>query len=201
MGSVIFEDFGATLSARPSTEQQSPDELVKIKRMSFDEGYSQGWNDAIASSEAENRKAQTDIAVALQETSFSYVEARMHVLKSVQPLLKAIVSVVLPEMANASLSGHISEELYKLTETLEEPIELVCSEQDFKEVKALVSASASFPVTVKAEPSFAPSQVIMKFKNGNAELDLEQSFKTVSDLINDFYETLKIEDGKNVRIG
>lgn len=199
MGSMIFEDFGATIPA--TTDPQTEDSLVKLKRAAFDEGYSQGWNDAIASSESENRKAQTDIAIALQETSFSYVEARMHVLKSVQPLLKAIVSVVLPEMANASLSGRISEELYKFTASLEDPIELICSEQDHEEIKSIVTTSASFPVVVKAEPSFAQNQVIMKFKNGNAELDLEETFKTVSALISDFYDTLKIEDGKHVRTG
>ncbi|MEM9434375.1 MAG: hypothetical protein AAGA12_10665 [Pseudomonadota bacterium] len=199
MGSMIFEDFGASPPAKAETVAPEPD--IQSTRAIFDEGYEQGWNDAVASSEAEHRKAQTDIAVALQETSFSYVEARMHVLKSMRPLLNAVVSVILPDLAKASLSQRIADELFKLTETLEQPLKISCSPEDLGEIEKIVNSNASFPVRVAAEPTLAENQVVMKFENGDAEMDLQKTFDSITELLNDFYSSLDTEEAGHVRAG
>lgn len=189
-----FEDFGSgktveTQASGSAGTQQSDDAI----RDAHDEGYKAGYADGLATADTERSKLTSDIATALQEASFTYFEARQHVMNSMRPLLETMADIILPELGRASLARKAVEELLAIADKVEAPIKLYCAEVCEEEISELVSRQVTFPVEIETEETLTSSQIILSYDNGQTHLDLDLTVAKIQQAISDFYETAQNE--------
>lgn len=185
-----FEDFGNGTSTRPAkAEVQATPQSDQAVSDAHDEGYKAGYADGLATANTEKTKLTSDIATALQEASFTYFEARQHVMNSMRPLLETMADIILPELGRASLARKTVEELLAVADQVEVPIKLICAEICRDEIADLVSRQVTFPVEIETEETLTSSQIILSYDNGQTHLDLDLTISRIQQAVSDFYET------------
>ena len=122
----VFESEMPVSAGQTETVVLDTGALEDAKLASFESGYSAGWEDAAAAQADDQTRVSADLARSLQSLSFTYHEARSHVLKAVEPLLRQVVSQLLPAIAKAALAAKVLEVLMPLAEGLvDAPITLM----------------------------------------------------------------------------
>jgi flagellar biosynthesis/type III secretory pathway protein FliH len=94
------------------------EELEEIRAGAYEEGYTSGWDDAVKHSELSQNASSAALSQNLQLLTFTYTEARNHVLRAVQPLLRAMAESVLPELAKTTLAEMVLEQLMAIADPL-----------------------------------------------------------------------------------
>lgn len=191
-----FEDFGTIgKTAIDPTPQPAPSE--DAVKDAHDQGYKAGWSDGVSSAEGEKSKLTSDIATALQEASFTYFEARQHVLNSMRPLLESMADTILPELGKAGLARKAVDELIDIAEKIETPITLICAPECEAEINDLASRQITFPVVIETEETLTSSQIILSYDNGKTHLDLDLTISKIQQAISDFYEVAETKQVQN----
>ena len=96
----IFEIKKETTNSTVVTDLNA---LEEARLASYEQGYTAGWEDAVAAQKDERSQMATELAHNLQLLNFTYHEARSHLLKGIEPLLLALVTQVLPETVRAGI--------------------------------------------------------------------------------------------------
>jgi flagellar assembly protein FliH len=192
----VYDDFSASGAVTParSTARAQPG---GDNTAAFDKGYKEGWTDAIKSAERDDEKARADISTALQEAGFTYFEARQHVLNSLKPLLDAMVETVLPRLGRETLGPQVVEEVIRIAKATETPIKIICAPATQEELEGAIAQRVSFPVEIECEPSFADSQIQLKFDQGEASIDPTALSELIKDALDKFYELSKQKELKH----
>lgn len=176
-------------------EDQRPEVLVtdrshfdEVKLASFEEGYSAGWEDAVAARNEEEARLQADLARHLQALSFTYHEAREHVLKALEPLLSEMTGRLLPAVARAALGPLVAETLRPLAaEAAAAPLTLVTGPASRPVVEAVLAAEGGLPVTVVEESSLGEGQVYLRFGASETRIDLDRAVSQIAGAVRDFF--------------
>jgi flagellar biosynthesis/type III secretory pathway protein FliH len=83
--------------------------VEEAKVASFEQGYSAGWDDAVAAQQGDQTRIRADLARNLQSLSFTFQDARSHVLQAIRPLILQMVNRLLPEVAREALAPTVLE--------------------------------------------------------------------------------------------
>lgn len=180
---VRLETFTAAPRRGSETEPALvPADAVEEARLdSFEKGYKAGWDDAVAAQEDEDQRLRADVGRNLQGLSFTYHEARGHLLRGLAPLLEGICSRILPQVAQAALGGIVCETMEPLAEqALDRPVTLVLNPQARPVVEAALSESAAPPVIFVEEPSLAPGQMHLRWDAGEKRIDLDAAVAEIT---------------------
>jgi len=183
-----LETFDAG-DAFSETVQMPLADLEDAKLAAFEKGYSAGWEDAVAAQEGEAAKLRADLGRNLQALSFSYQEARGHVLRALEPLLHDMVAKVLPAVARTSLAGVVLEQLLPIAEALADtPVTVVVSPESRETVEAMLRPRASFPLKFSEEPSLSDSQVYLRFRDTETRVDLDGVIAAIAEAMSAFFQ-------------
>jgi flagellar assembly protein FliH len=197
--SALFEDFSNVGKSQEVTGFD-PEPIVEDNpsgQQSFDDGYKEGWVDAQAASKSDQDRINADVATALQEAGFAYFEARQHIFNSMRPLLEAMVTQVLPKIAQTTFIPLVIEQIHELAQQTEPPLRLLCSSELEEELKAIAASQLSFPVEILTEDSLSKTQVLLQMSNGETRIDLDQTLTGLEAAIVDFYELTNEKDVVN----
>ena len=130
MALLALEDFA--VKSQPS--EMTPSDTISRaaaeaeKVASYEQGYQAGWDDATQAQAEDQTRIGAEFARNLQELSFTFHEARAHVMQAMEPLLTELVDTVLPSLVSETLGQRILEELQPLIEDgADSPVELVVS--------------------------------------------------------------------------
>lgn len=105
-----LEDFAAPPEPpKASTAMLSADEADAERSAAYEQGYSAGWDDAVKAEAEGQSRIGTEFASHLQEMSFSFHEARAHVIEAVQPLLQELADTFLPEVLRDTMGPRLIE--------------------------------------------------------------------------------------------
>lgn len=191
----VFEDLSRQAGgSRLSLEQGA---LEEAKLASYEQGYAAGWEDAAAAQSEDQARLRADIARNLQALGFTYHEARVHVLRSIEPLLTGMVTRLLPATAKAALGPMVHETLLPLADGLAEtPITLVLNPASRIAVEAFLAEVDSFPLTVVEESSLGEGQVYLRLGDAEARINLDAAIAAISAAVRGFF-TLIEEDRKH----
>ena len=85
--------------------------IEEAKLAAYEQGYKAGWDDAAAAQSEDQTRIRADLARNLQQLSFTYQEARAHILKAVEPLLEEMVNRRLPDTARETLAPLVLERM------------------------------------------------------------------------------------------
>jgi flagellar assembly protein FliH len=179
--------------AEPSEgiDSASPTALAieEARIAAFEQGYSAGWEDAVAAQSDDQTRIRADLSRHLQALSFTYHEARLHLLRSLEPLLVEVATQILPPIAREALGPVILESLREPSSTLTgaaigvriSPADRACIEP--------ILASAGFPVELRDEPSLAEGQAYLSWPGAEARVDLAKARDDILAALRAFIET------------
>lgn len=178
--------------SRPAKSQTVVLDRVALedeKLAGYDSGYRAGWEDANAAGSEDQTRIRADLARNLQSLSFTYHEARTHVLKAIEPLMLQVVGRLLPEIARESLAPFVLETLMPIAEGLGEvPVRLVLNPASRAPVAALLEQATGLPVVIEEEPTLGEGQVYLKLGAAESEVDLDQATADIAAAVRDFFD-------------
>ena len=168
--------------------------LEDIRMLAYEQGYTAGWDDAAAAQTDDQTRIQADFARNLQSLGFTFQEARMHVLRAVQPLIHEIVTCLLPEVARESLPSVALETLMPMVDELADaPVTIVLNPASRPAVEALLAQATGLPLTVLEEPTLGEGQVYLRLGDIETRIDLGRATAEIAAAVRDFFD-LKEKD-------
>lgn len=186
-GRLRLEAFDAPPApAAPAPAEDAAAEEARLE--AFEAGYKAGWDDAVASAEEDRTRMRADLARNLQGLAFTYHEARGHVLRSLEPLLRGMVARVLPEVAGRALGPLVAETLRPLAEGLAAaPIAVVVNPASRAAVEAALAAEPGPPFAIVEEPSLGEGQVYLRLGAAETRVDLDGALAAIAAAVDEFF--------------
>lgn len=195
MGFLRLEVFD-TETAPNGTEQP----LVQISALeeariaAFESGYTAGWEDAVAAQSDDQTRVSADLARNLQTLSFTYHEARGHVLQAIRPLIVEMTSRLLPAMARDTLAPMVLETLMPLADEIAEtPVTLVLNPAARGPVEALLEQATGLPLQIEEEASLGEGQVYIRLGAVETKVDLDQVTADITQAVRAFFSLTQKE--------
>lgn len=183
----VFDVSDAT--SRRATVVVDTGALEDIRMQAYEEGYTAGWDDAAAAQTDDQSRIKADFARNLQSLGFTFQEARMHVLRAIQPLLQQIVSRLLPEMARETLASIALETLMPLADEMADaPVTVVLNPASRPAVEDLLEQATGLPLIVIEEPSLGEGQVYLRMGDTETRIDLDRATADIASAVRDFFD-------------
>jgi flagellar assembly protein FliH len=172
-------------SIQPLVEATAVEEA---KVASFEQGYSAGWDDAVAAQQGDQTRIRADLARNLQSLSFTFQDARSHVLQAIRPLILQMVDRLLPEVAREALAPTVLDAVMPFAEELADaPLTLVLNPVVRSQVEDLVTQATGLPMVIEEEPSMPEGQVYIRFGGSEAKVDLAQVTTDIAVAVRAFF--------------
>lgn len=196
-----LEDFSITSqpASQPPLTQRDTDgaatplvpteEEIEAKRMAaYEQGYKAGWDDATRAENEQQTRIGAEFARNLQDLSFTFHEARAHIMKALEPLLKEMTSKVLPQLVSETLGQKIVEELLPMAEAASDsPIKIVVSPASRPAIQRLIDDSLTIPLDIMEEPSLADGQVYLQMGGLEKKIDMDATLEKIMNAIDAVY--------------
>jgi flagellar biosynthesis/type III secretory pathway protein FliH len=189
MPPLKLEVFESAADADAPVDDAASLAQEEARLASYDSGYGAGWEDAMAAQSGDQTRLTADLARNLQSLGFTYHEARVHVLRGVQPLLQDIVSRLLPELARETLAPVVLEVLMPLAEEMADtPVVLHLNPASRPAVAALLEQATGLPMTLIDEPALAEGQVSLTLGQIGARVDLDAATAQIAAAVHAFFD-------------
>ncbi len=179
---VQLEDFDTALSFEPAiVEGEAPD----IDRVAvFDEGYAAGWEAARKAQDEEAEAVRIAAHSHLQDLSFTFQEARAHVMRALHPMLRAVMETAVPEAMRATLGHRLAAEIGSLAEEVgEAPVALAVAPADAPHLAGILDEVTALPVTLREDPGLAAGQMHLHLGRAAREIDLTELKRVVNNAL------------------
>jgi flagellar biosynthesis/type III secretory pathway protein FliH len=187
-GRLKLEVFGA--EPPPETMVIQAADLEEARLASFETGYTAGWDDAMAAQKEEQTAISADLARNLQTLSFTYHEARMHMLTALRPLFTTIVGKLLPELARESLAAVVVEQLTELGAGLAEaPVTIELHPSARPAVETLLDGRTAPPFHIVEEPTLGEGQVYLRLGQTETLIDLDRAAEELGAAVTGFFHS------------
>lgn len=163
--------------------------LEEARLASYDSGYAAGWEDATAAQSGDQSRVRADLARNLQTLSFTFQEARAHVLRGMQPLLEEVVGKLLPELARETLGGIVLDTLMPMAEDLADaPVTIVLNPAVRPAIEPLIAEATGLPLTIEEEASLGEGQVYLRFGTVETRVDLDRAVAEIAATLRGFFD-------------
>ncbi len=167
----------------PATAPRA-EETEAVKVNAYEQGYSAGWDDAARAAETDQTRISTEFAHNLQDLGFTFHEARSHVIRSLGPLLDALVTKILPELSAQTLGQRIIQEIVPIAEkAADTPIRIEVAPSCRAALQPFLDAHANHPFELAEEPSLSPGQVYLRSGKLEKHIDLEEALAKIESAV------------------
>lgn len=172
------------------TEGMARGEAEDLRLAAYEQGYSAGWDDAVAAQDEEVARLRTDLGRSLREMAVSFEDARSHVLSAIEPLLQEMVTKVLPTVARHSLAPMIIEILSPVADEMSmSPARIVTAPQHRETVERLVSTLCpGMALVVQEEASLGAGQAHVMIGKLETRIDLDGVIEAISRAVSTFFQ-------------
>jgi len=177
-----FDDF----APEPETSVQ---EVTQQDRLAaYDEGYGAGWDDGAAATRAEIEGAEAELAAHLQDLTFTFHEARAHVMRTVQPLLMQALSHALPRILHETLAHRLAEEIDALIDAGAAPeITLLVPPGAAETLAPSLRDVAGLPIVPREDADLPPGELHLRL---GAESELRLDLGALDRVLDDAFAAL-----------
>jgi len=197
MPPLRLEVFETASDTTPGTVVTDLSAMEEARLASYEQGYVAGWEDAVGAQAGENTRMAADLAHNLQSLSFTYHEARAHVLKGLEPFLVDLVGQLLPQIARGVLGPLVQSALVPLAEIAADgPITLLFNPAARAVIEPLVDRAHGPPLSLVEEPTLGEGQVFLRFGDAETRIDLDGAITEITAALADFF-TLSTKDSKH----
>jgi flagellar biosynthesis/type III secretory pathway protein FliH len=201
--SLRLETFDTGPARGPGASVVLEEEAFEdAKLAAYEQGYAAGWEDAAQAQAGETARLGVDVGRSLQALGFTFQDARQHVLKGVEPVLRAMTDVILPDLARATLAPRVIEALRPvLAQRTDLPVTLVLNPAARPAVEALLgqtlaAAAKGLPLVLEDEPSLGQGQAYLRFGPAETRIDLDDALTRMRAAVDDFF-TLTAEERRH----
>lgn len=168
--------------------------LEEAKIAAFEQGYSAGWEDAAQAQEGDQSRIRADLARNLQTLSFTFQDARSHVLQAMRPLIVEMTGRLLPEIAREALAPTVLEALMPMADALSNaPVVLVLNPSVRDSVSDLVAQATGLPLVIEEEPSLGEGQVYLRMGTTETKVDLTQVTRDIAAAVRAYFNVTSEE--------
>lgn len=189
MRSLKLEVFDTGEKPASATVVMQGTDLEEARLAAYEQGYTAGWDDATAAASDDQSRMRTELGRNMQALSFTFHEARTHVLRALAPLLEEMTGRLLPELAREALAPVVLEALMPLAENLSEaPVTIVLNPVARPAVEALLEQATALPFTLLDEPSLGEGQVYLRLGDSETRLDLDRATAEITAAVRGFFE-------------
>ncbi len=162
--------------------------IEDAKLAAYEQGYKAGWDDAAAAQSEDQTRIRADLARNLQQLSFTYQEARAHILKAIEPLLEEMVSRLLPETARETLAPLVLEQVMPMAEdATDQPVSLVLNPATRAAVETLIEQATGLPMKIEEEATLPEGQVFIRLGESEAKVDLSRVTAEIAAAVRGFF--------------
>ena len=187
---LALEDF----KLAPPPPAQGPDEAIPRSQAEaekvgvYEQGYQAGWDDAAQAEAQDQTRIGADFARNLQELSFTFHEARAHVISAMEPLINELVGKLLPDLVAETLGQQILQELQPLIEQgADSPIEIVVAPQSRAALESQLAENNAAAICLTEEPSLAEGQAFLRVGRMERQIDMTGALERISGAIRSLY--------------
>ncbi len=190
----VFETRSARQQDQTVVMEASAIEDARLQ--AYEAGYAAGWEDAAAAAQAEQGRVGSELGNNLQRLSFTYQEARTHVLKSVKPVLVLLSTRLLPPLAQEILAPIVLDTVMPLIDDLADtPVRLLLNPASRPAVERLLSQAGGLSLIVEEEPTLGEGQVYLRLGEVEHRIDLDDAVQQIIRAVHDFFEYAEKETG------
>lgn len=183
-----LEVFETTAAGTGTVVLQST-EIEEARLKSYELGYAAGWEDAVAAAKEEEGRFAVELANNLQHLSFTYQQARRHLLTSIRPVLQELATRLLPELSREALAPVVLDTLMPLIDdAADQPIGLKLNPLARPAVERLLSQAAGLPLLIEEEPTLGEGQVYLRLGEAEYRVDLDQATAEIIKAVHDFFD-------------
>ncbi|WP_065333521.1 ABC transporter ATP-binding protein [Tritonibacter mobilis] len=182
----LLEDFGIRTPVEP-VSSFSEEIVEEAKLVSFEKGYTAGWDDAIEAKDKETTHVSATLATSLEDLSFTYHEAQSQLMESLDPMFKVLTSVILPDTMAATFGHHVIDHLNEMAKgQINEPMEIVAAAGEGNAIRALLGEDPTFNVRVREDANLSAGQAQLRVGKSERELNSEALIESIRDSIDAF---------------
>jgi flagellar assembly protein FliH len=193
--SHLYENFSDLAASPMKVAEQAEDALEDVKLNAFEGGYQAGWDDAVKAQDGTDSKLTEEFLQNMQDLSFTYHEAFSKLSVGMKPLMSAIVTKLLPQIAAQSLGPQIMAQLDVLMKDQSNALlEIAVSPEKQAIVEALLKEQTAIPFTVAVEPALSGGQVYLRAGQSEREINLDAVLEGISTAIEAFFHTAEQEN-------
>ncbi len=183
----VFEEVQAGAGA--ATVVTDIGAMEEARLVAYEQGYAAGWEDATAAQAQDQSRLRADLGHSLQSLTFTYHEARTHVLRAVEPLFEMILSRLLPDLARAALAPRLLSVLQPLAEAAADaPVRLMIAPPARPAVEAALAEVPSLPVELLEEEALGEGQALLRHGPGETRIDLDRAAAEIAAAVRGFFE-------------
>ncbi|MCB1394573.1 MAG: hypothetical protein H6898_04765 [Rhodobacter sp.] len=165
-----------------------PEEVEDIRLNAYERGYGAGWDDGGQQAEAEETARRAAFARQAEQLTFTYHEARGHVLAALKPVIAAVLDTVLPAAVRASVVPLAIEQLMPLAHAAAEaPITLRIAPGRLADFEAAFDGLVLPPLDLVETGDLAEGQAEFTFGALETRIDLAHAAAVVRAAIDRFY--------------
>jgi hypothetical protein len=166
--------------------------LEEARLAAFEQGYVAGWEDAGAAQADDQTRIRADLARNLQALSFTYHEARAHVVASLEPLLTDILDRLLPDLARPTLGPTVRNLMMAAAKDMAgTPVTLVLNPSVHDAVEQLLQDGISLPLQIIDEPTLSEGQAYLRLGDTETRIDTDRAADEIRSAIRDFFALAK----------
>ncbi len=187
----LLEDFGNAGKVQPAT--MVSDELHEEQKLvSFENGYTAGWDDAVGAQERETSKISSTLANSLEDMSFTYHEAQNQLIESLDPMFKVLTSAILPDALAASFGHHIVDQLTDMAKgQTGQPLVITVAAGEAAGVRSALTQTFSVEVKVREDSELSPGQAYLRVGNLEREINSAALLESIRDSVDAFSYQVK----------
>ncbi len=184
----VPEDFDSADTGLPSATPQDAREVEAERLGAFERGYKAGWDDSASALSAERKAISADFAANLGDLSFTYHEARSHVLRQLEDLVTTTFARILPEYARMVLPRVVWAQISDIAEgAASTPVALLVAPGAQPLFEEILPKDPGFPLSVVEEPTLADGQVFIRSQKGEVAVDHATALAEIEMAVRQFF--------------
>ena len=188
-----FENTPNTALAAPVNRITHEDLDAQVSA-AYEQGYTAGFEDAVRQEGEARQHITAELARNLQDLGFTFHEARIHVLRGLEPLLDAIAEAFLPALAAEAVGPVLREEIMTMAEhAADREVLLLVPVGQEDVVTTILEGQATLPIRIVEEPSLGPGQALLRTDKLERAVDLDDLVTKVRAAIQGLYTQLQGE--------
>ncbi|MGY6410615.1 MAG: flagellar biosynthesis protein [Alkalilacustris sp.] len=192
---VILETFaqpgGPEPFADPDAVVMAEEALEEARLASYEEGFKAGWDDAVAAAEAEGESLRREAMRNLQALSFTFHEARSHLLDGLATLIEAICDRLLPEIARSAVGGHVRDAVLPLAgAAMDRPVTVLLNPATRSVVEEALAGGTAPPLDIVEDPDLGEAEVHLRSGGEERRIDLDAAVAEIRAAVAAFFAAM-----------
>lgn len=182
----LLEDFGNAGKVEPAV-MVSDETREEEKLVSFESGYTAGWDDAVVAQDRETSKISATLANSLEDMSFTFHEAQNQLIESLDPMFKVLTSAILPDAMAASFGHHIVDQLTDMAKgQTDQPLMIAVAAGESGGVRTALTQNFSVDVKVREDADLSPGAAYLRVGDLEREINSTALLDSIRESVDAF---------------